>query len=246
MRSRTFGRVFNQLQHAPPQYLWETTSRGQEYCNIARKQPFLSFRFFCLVSRYMQPEGLWPRLCRSPSRGTATFFSGIPISYPRTSLRGHSGSIPKISFSQVPPEKGKKKKTDRCNIPTSPKTKEKEKKETRNQASTPPSPPPPARHPPRPPARPPPRRPGPQPQERPSSPSSVGVVTSTPSLRAGRSSWPCRRQPLCHGDLRSLRTLPSHDPTHRTVGKARLVAPPRRRRPRSGPPGAEHRSCKAG
>ena len=58
---------------------------------------------------------MWPRrlrqwLAASPRGATAIFPSGIPISYPRTSLRSHSGSVPKISFSPKPPENTKQKK----------------------------------------------------------------------------------------------------------------------------------------
>ena len=47
---------------------------------------------------------------RCPSGATATFSPDIPISYPRTSLRSHSGGVLKISFSPYPPDKNEKEK----------------------------------------------------------------------------------------------------------------------------------------
>ena len=72
----------------------------------------------------MQPGGLWQRHRRCPSQlsfakqkttrqGTGLCFStGIPVSYPRTSLRGYSGGVPEISFPPPRLWQRKKKKTD--------------------------------------------------------------------------------------------------------------------------------------
>ena len=95
---------------------------GEESCRCARlprqrprspkegREWVFLFRFFYLITRYMGPRRLRQRLAAAPRGATATFPSGIPISYPRTSLRGHSGSVPKISFSPKPPESTKQKK----------------------------------------------------------------------------------------------------------------------------------------
>ena len=61
-----------------------------------------------LKSRYMGPLGPRQRLAAAPRGAPATFPPGISISYPRTSLRSHSGSVPKISFSPAR-LKGKRK-----------------------------------------------------------------------------------------------------------------------------------------
>ena len=60
----------------------------------------------------MGPRRLRQRLAAAPRKATATFSCGIPISHPRTSLRSHSGSVPKIS-SPEPPGSTKKKKKQR-------------------------------------------------------------------------------------------------------------------------------------
>ena len=43
----------------------------------------------------------------------------MPISYPRTSLRSHCASFPKISFSPEPPESAKQKKKKKEKNPKS-------------------------------------------------------------------------------------------------------------------------------
>ena len=65
----------------------------------------------------MGPRRLRQRLAAAPRGATATFSSGIPISYPRTSLRSHSGSVPKISFSPNPPESTKQNKNKKRKTP---------------------------------------------------------------------------------------------------------------------------------
>ena len=44
-----------------------------------------------------------------PLAGQTALSTGIPISYPRTSLSGHSGSVPKISFFPDRLKEGKRK-----------------------------------------------------------------------------------------------------------------------------------------
>ena len=63
-----------------------------------------------LVSRYMGPVGPWQRLAAAPRGASATFSPNIPISYPRTSLRSHSGGVPTTPSPQV---HQKQKRTER-------------------------------------------------------------------------------------------------------------------------------------
>ena len=70
------------------------------------------FGFSYLYPATCGPEGHGSGSPLPLARQTA-FSTGIPISCPRTSLRGHSGGIPEISFSPVRLTKKKKKKTDK-------------------------------------------------------------------------------------------------------------------------------------
>ena len=51
--------------------------------------------------------------CRCPTRGNGYIFPRYTHSYPQTSLRSHSGSVPKISFSPYPLTKRKKENEQR-------------------------------------------------------------------------------------------------------------------------------------
>ena len=42
------------------------------------------------ITRYMQPEGLWQRLCRCPLPGNGGVLYKETLFRPRTSLRGYS------------------------------------------------------------------------------------------------------------------------------------------------------------
>ena len=72
----------------------------------------------------MQHTRAMAAACRRPSRGNS-FTPGIPISYSRTSLRSHSGGVPKISFSPYSPDKRKKRNQtkEKKQNPVTPRTK---------------------------------------------------------------------------------------------------------------------------
>ena len=162
----------------------------------------------------MQPVGLWQRQhAAAPRKQETAAFSlhrYTPF-LPRTSLRSYVGVSQRLLLP-ISARKHNLKQRKRVKQLHHPHNRtETERKERTRLSATPPQPraprllPPPSR----PPVRPPPRRPGPRHQETPSSfPFVVGVVTSTPLMHAGRSSWPCRHQPLRCEDLHSLRTLP--------------------------------------
>ena len=92
----------------------------------------------------MRPGGPWQRhrRCLSQARDRALFSTGIPISYPRASLRSHSGSVPKISFSPKPPESTKQKKKKKRKTLTQPNQTVRAPRPPPRLTQTPPCPPP--------------------------------------------------------------------------------------------------------